>query len=120
MKHVSSPASSGLCGQACLAMITGHTLKHVRDLMPSPDGTFTPQLQLYLALHDYRVGNRLVRTRTERPPASVPLAILSMEWSWRTWGHWLVWADGRVYDPTISPYAKGKITHYLEVKRPRV
>ncbi len=116
IKRVIVPASSNLCGQACLAMLTGHTLDTVCALLPTREGTYISQLQAYLALHGWKFDTRLRRTRAGR--AQSDLAIIRIIWSHRGLGHWAVWADGRVLDPAERLASGWRASSYLALARP--
>lgn len=111
------------CGQTCVAMILGLRAAEVVELV-GDRATWPRDLATYLAARGCAVGERLVRLYGAVPP--VPLAILRVVWEerGRRVGHWVVWCEGRVLDPsdqrvrTFDCLRYGRVTSYLSVQRP--
>lgn len=104
-------------------MILGLRAAEVVELV-GDRATWPRDLAAYLAARGYRAGDRLVRLYGAEPP--VPLAILRVVWDerGRRVGHWVVWSEGRVLDPsdaavrTFADLRYGRVTSYLAVQRP--
>ena len=106
------------CGQACLAMITGVDVESVIAEVPDrARGTYVHELGAYLRANGWK-ANWLLQ-RLARGRALPQLAILRMKWKGERLGHWLVWADGQVYDPSPTQYHRGdwSLTSCLEIWR---
>jgi len=104
-------------------MILGLRVYEVVELL-GDRATWPRDLAGYLAARGCVVGDRLVRLYGAEPP--VPLAILRVAWDerGRRVGHWVVWCEGRVLDPSdqsvrsLDDLRYGRVTSYLSVQRP--
>jgi len=133
IRHLQQPKDSHLCGQTCVAMITGVSIEKSIEVFGTRGGTRTKQV--VAALRKFGIATvtpRLVRWNgQQRPP---DYAILHMIWksvSGRKtpWKHWLLCWAGVLYDPSLpeprplvipseidTHLMGGIITSYLEIK----
>jgi hypothetical protein len=114
-RHIFQPTPYS-CGQTCLAMILGHkdAWQVLADLPDHKNGTYASELRDYLRDRGWQTGDKLERVykHTTLPP----IAILRHKWPERTLGHWVLWIDGRTYDPTLGAARSGyKLTSFLRV-----
>lgn len=116
MRLIRQPLNSNLCGQACVAMVLGRTLKSVKPLFQRWGLTQTRHLVKALQAGGYHIkAEHLTRVRhSTQFPA---LAICRFRWSglWKT--HWVVWAEGRLWDPEGDGTCGGRMTAYLSLER---
>ena len=131
MNHVRQPRNSNLCGQTSTAMVIGVSLEESIGLFGSRGKTATRQLVAVLRSRGFVVPDRLVRfTSFDEIPTLCLLHSVSVRRSrgYPDWKHWMVWAEGRVWDPLGNPagdppslYATSsmvRVTSYLPVTRP--
>lgn len=122
MKHVQQPPRSRLCGQACVAMLTGVTLDAAAATMGHRHGTRTREV--VAALGAVAAGHRLTTLRRRREPPSPALCKVT----WKRGSHWVIWAAPDVYDPDLpAPLNQdvwlcrlarvgGRVTSFLPLK----
>lgn len=110
------------CGQACVAMIAGISLKKAIEVVGKKGGTTTKDLVKALRKLGFKCGDRL---KFDEP---VFLAIVKEkfakhehEWDWH-W-HWVVYYNGNYYDPGrgVNPkLPKGRrYSSCLEIRKQR-
>jgi len=118
------PDESGLCGQCCVAMAAGVSLKRVvKQMGKHTGGTYTKDVVAALRHFGVPCADRLRRVARSRPvwPTRSILVIhrppeeaggRKAKW------HWLLAWDGKMYDPGNrwpEGYGKWRITSYLEI-----
>lgn len=119
---VRQPDDSTICGQCCVAMLTGASLRKVINLVGHKHGTKTKELAKVIRRLGYDCGDRLVRFKNSLRLVTVERALLKLTPpEGRNW-HWVVWADHKVYDPchhepidSVHCYISGRVTSFLEV-----
>lgn len=124
MKLITQPEGSSLCGQCCIAMAAGVSLKRATDAIGHNGGTRTSEVVKALRKLGIDCADRMVRPSRKRPniPQRAFLAIHRLpnedEKRKAKW-HWLLQWDGKIYDPSEQwpdGYKNWKITSYLEIK----
>lgn len=124
MKLITQPKDSTVCGQCCVAMVTGKSLKKVIEIFGHSHSTRTKEL--YNALRN--LGFKCVDSRLKRFTNNTALprfGILKITYDWRkNNGHWVVIKNFMIYCPsdgishwTTYGFSKGRITSFLEIKR---
>ena len=130
MKHMFQPLGSSLCGQTCVAMIAGVSIEEsIAAFGGTRGGTRTRQLVDALHKLGIRCGEPpLIRIDGDCFISDTCIVKLHFEWTKRT--HWVVWHEGRYYDPSeyghmllLKPnnyeYAEGvRSTSYLPIYLP--
>ena len=117
--HYQRQPSEFTCGQTCVAMLTGI---RVDDVISEIHGHTTSVADLggYLRKSGWHAAWSL--TRVNKHVRWPEFAILRAMWP-KTGriGHWMLWADGRIYDPWSDPTAYqlggGRITSYIHIER---
>jgi hypothetical protein len=109
MKLIRQPANSSLCGQSCVAMVLGVSLR--KAILLTRRKGVTRISDLSRAMRKTRVEyKRFTRTA---PPRS----IVFVKWNSQKVGHWVVYFRGRIYDPQLeSPTTLDKYRKYLRKK----
>lgn len=131
MRHVRQPRKSNLCGQSSTAMVVEVSLEESIELFGSRGKTATRQLVAVLRARGFEAPDRLSRfTSFDLIPELCLLHSVSKSRSrgYPDWKHWMVWAEGRVWDPLGNPegdppslYVNSpvvRVTSYLPVTRP--
>lgn len=111
IKRLTQP-TAGSCGQTCLAMLTGHPLEQVFKDVPDSGSTQACQLIVYLLMAGLRCVPFLQSVYVQPLPE---LAIVSLTWPDRDIGHWVIWANGKIIDPSPIPYEGGLMSTYLQI-----
>lgn len=124
MNLIMQPEGSNLCGQSCVAMVAGVSLKQSIATFGKRGKTKTRDLVRALAALKVQCGNHLTRiSKNIHPPAS---CIMNMRWKdsqGRSHGHWIVRHQGKYYDPAYGiicseyPREWGRLTSYLEISK---
>lgn len=117
MKHQTQPSRRS-CGQTCIAMLIDVSAADVIADIPDKKGTHGHQLAAYLNARGFHVPTRPQRYRGSLPER----AIVRVRWDEKQHrSHWIVWADGRFWDPLGPDEAfyehGGRIISYLPVER---
>jgi|GEM_PF-3231900 len=92
-----------MCGQCCVAMLTGSSLKRVLYIVGHDHGTKTKELALAIRLLGFDCRDRLrhvkhvVKHLYKTDRALVKLTIKHSS-SW----HWVAWIENKIYDPSKS------------------
>jgi|SRR5665213_1220751 len=123
MKIVRQPEGSHQCGQACVAMAAGVSLKRSIKAVGHERSTHTSDLIRGLRALGVECADKLVRICRRRPhfPPRAIIAIHrpAVKGERREAGHWMVAWDGEIIDPA-GRYPDGfqnwKMTSYLEIK----
>lgn len=122
---VNQPLRSTICGQCCVAMLTGATLRRVINLVGHEHGTRTKELVRVIRRLGYDCDDRLRAPRDlAKELADKPRALVKLTFDTRSTWHWLAWADGKVYDPSLveawslEAYLQitSRPTSYLEIR----
>lgn len=116
MKAIIQP-EDGLCGQACVAMLTGLTIADVMSIMDCREWQATMG-QVISALNYYGIGHSDVIIYTEGREGALPDCCIMMEKMGR-FCHYLIHYDGKYYDPNLGildHYDMKNLLGYLEVK----
>lgn len=124
-RMVQQPEKSSICGHCCIAMVTGHELEEVIQLMGHRHGTQTRELHRVLRDLGYSTDPYLTKIKTTFTTRFPDIAILKITYDWRKHsGHWVYYEHGLVYCPSgdirvWSDYVKfgalGRITSYLKI-----
>lgn len=107
----------GLCGQACVAMLAGVTLKEAMEEMGCREWQATMG-KVISALNYYGIDHSDVIMYTEGRDAKLPKCCIMMEKMGR-FCHYLIHYDGKFYDSNLgvlAEYDMSKLLGYLEVK----
>lgn len=118
MNLVRQPIDSNLCGQACVATVTGVDLEDAITAVGTRGKTNTAKLKKGL----HRLGVRCDARRTRGFPPKTVTAFLY--WKSDDHAHWMVWHKGKYYDPAAGVFRKppqhtidggARVTSYLKV-----
>lgn len=121
------PKGSELCGQYCVAMISGEIPEYVIQIFGHNRGTSF--IELTFALRKLGLNPDFKLSKAGKKTKLPKLCILSIKYSntpaqLGTSGHWVVHYKGIIYDPALGKYPieeleskQGKLTSYLRVKR---
>lgn len=124
MHLIVQPEGSGVCGQCCVAMAAGVSLKRACDAVGhnKASGTHTREIVRALTALGLTCDSRLRRISRSRPnlPKRAIVAIHRpyVEKKRNARWHWMLTWDGKIYDPGDSwpdRYEGWKITSYLEI-----
>jgi hypothetical protein len=115
------PRDSNLCGQTCVAMVTGNTVEKICRMIGHSHSTRTSELARVLEGFGFFCEDRLRRIRKGgRIPSN---CLLKVTFKMRGGdgkrlirkGHWMLRWDGRTYDPDPRPVSFGEVTSYLKI-----
>ena len=97
MQLIQQPVNSKVCGQACVAMARGCTLEEAVGKV-GRGWRSTQTKDLVKGLRDvFRCPSRLRKITPKTPlPAR---AVVKLSFRGKRGWHWVLWWDGRVYDP---------------------
>lgn len=106
------------CGHACVAMVANISFSEAVALVGKKGATCTKDLIRALTFRNIVCGTKLKRLKKgEQPPSP---SILKIVFEDASTGHWVVFWNGKVYDPEDSKpvhwnryESGGKITSYL-------
>jgi hypothetical protein len=123
--HIFQPPGSSLCGQTCVAMIAGVSLKESIDVFSGKrGGTRTKDVVAALRKLGINCGDQpLTRYRGDCLPDT---CIAKLHFDHQKQTHWVVWHEGIFYDPSIdgdfilnaikNKYPEGvRLTSYLPI-----
>lgn len=116
MEVIKQP-EDGLCGQACVAMLTGRTIAEVITVMDCREWQATMG-RVISALNYYGIDHTEVIKYTEGRDTVLPKCCIMMERMGR-YCHYLVHYDGLFYDSNLGvlqDYDMSKLLGYLEIK----
>ncbi len=108
IEHLRQPAGSRLCGQTCVAMVAGVSIDKAVEVIGHTHGTRTREISAGLNKLGFLCDSKLkVLSKTKPLLEQLPdLAIVNSRWKAEhrktPGGHWVVWHDGRVYDPEFN------------------
>ena len=113
---IKQPAD-GLCGQSCIAMLTGLSIDEVSDIMHCSEwqatmGKMINALNYFGFEHSEEIVYTLGKT-----DITLPKCCIMMEKMGR-YNHYLIGYDGKFYDSglgVLAEYDFGKLTGYLEI-----
>jgi len=125
MKLVRQPDGSSLCGQSCVAMAAGVSLKRAVAAVGHSriGGTHTREIVAALRALGVECADRCRKVSRKRPvlPQRGMVVIHQPKGehgvSYHRW-HWILTWDGQIYDPAgLWPdrYTDWRITSYLEI-----
>jgi hypothetical protein len=123
MKLILQPENSALCGQVCVAMAAGVSVKKAIDVIGHEFGTTTADVRDALRGLGIEVADRL-RTIGKRKGVIPKRAILCISRKGnkregrKERGHWMLAWDGEIYDPGgmwPEGYQNWRIVSYLEI-----
>lgn len=117
MKLVIQPEGSNLCGQACVAMLTGIPLEKSIETFGRRGATTRGEVVAALKGLGVSCGDRLISAKTHPLP---PVCIAKLRFDWdKNHTHWTVYNRGIFFDPAIgmlAQYPPGvRITSFLPV-----
>lgn len=116
MKLILAPPGSSLCGQACVAMAAGVSLRRAIEAVGHERGTHTVDVARGLRALGLDCEDRCKRVSKHRPiPA--PRALLAFRRGQRI-AHWMLLWDGAVFDPGgwwPDNMRDWKMTSYLRI-----
>lgn len=125
MELVTQPPGSTLCGQACVAMLAGVTLK--ASCKAFGHKCATTLFAARRALKKLGIDSAEKCQAFGKDPARLPatcLLLLTYAEAFGGLGHWVVWHKGQVYDPAgrIYPFEQllltaKSITHLAITKK---
>ncbi len=107
----------GLCGQACVAMLTGLTIAEVITVMDCREWQATMG-RMISALNYYGIDHSDVIVYNEGRSVVLPKCCIMMEKMGR-FCHYLIHFDGKFYDSNLGvleEYDMSKLLGYLEIK----
>lgn len=125
MKLILQPEGSGLCGQCCVAMAAGVSLKRAITVFGHSrlSGTYTYEVITALRYLGVRCADKLKKVSRKRPtlPARAVVVIHRPKVDGKKlarW-HWMLTWDGKMYDPgglwETDWYKDWRITSCLEI-----
>lgn len=114
IRPLKQPRGSRLCGQTCIAMLAGLSLDRVVNLV-GPKATTVRHLATALGRLGFETSGRLKFADNDSNLPSICIAQVKYPRR-RNW-HWILFVDGRGYDPSQTPRLDGCINAYLEVTR---
>lgn len=94
MKLIRQPKESYRCGQCCVAMISNIPINEACFKMGKTGYTFASDIYKRLGKPRKRKLRFTVRNRDN--------SILFVQWKNVEYGHWVVFNNGRIYDPAMS------------------
>lgn len=98
MEHIKQPSGSKICGQCCLAMVSGKTLRQAQKEMVRRRRGGTQPVDLIQSLEKWGVKCRAGYVLD--PDSVAIIAVRSPEIASSEWGgHWMVWNKGQILDP---------------------
>jgi len=103
--HITQAKTSHYCGQACLAMMAGCTLKEAMVAVGHRRATTQDEIvraAKKLGLRPLTSGWKVAREIESFPP----LAIMKMRRKYRKRGHWCCYVDGVYHDPALPEGGK--------------
>lgn len=118
MKLIKQPENSNLCGQACVAMLLGISLKESIELIGRKGRTSLKHLKPILSTI-YTIG---LRKRSNVYIDSKVPCLLTVTWDYKKRKHWVIGRLRKIYDPLMgkpSPLEeylneiKGRVTSYI-------
>lgn len=122
MKLILQPDGSSLCGQCCVAMAAGVSLKRAIEAVGHERGTYTCDVVRALWALGVQCDDRCTRISRKRPnlPKRGLVAIHrpKEDGKRRERFHWMLTWDGRMYDPGGAwpdGFAGWRITSYLTI-----
>jgi len=93
---IKQPDNSNLCGQACVAMIAGISLKESIKLFDSKGKTNTKKVYYALQKKGISCSNKAVRIKNNNKPK---LCMVTIHYTGYKNRHWCVWNNNKYYDP---------------------
>lgn len=122
MRLIRQPEGSELCGQACVAMAAGVSLKRSVEAFGHRRATSTREVVNALRHFGLSCADRLTRLSRARPNiprrAIVVIHRPAVEGERRSKWHWMISWEGQIFDPGgrwPDGYDKWRITSYLEI-----
>lgn len=116
MNLVTQPEGSNLCGQACVATITGIGLERAISVFGTRGCTTTKQVVAALRKLGIPCADTLTRIKGQSKP---PLCMVVLHFAGEKFKHWTVYHQGLYYDPSMGigdTYSEGvRETSYLEI-----
>lgn len=113
---IKQPAD-GLCGQSCIAMLTGLTIDEVSDIMHCSEWQATMGKMINaLNYFGFEHSEEIVYTLGKKD-ITLPKCCIMMEKMGR-YNHYLIGYDGKFYDSglgVLAEYDFSKLTGYLEI-----
>jgi hypothetical protein len=124
MKLITQPEDSSLCGQACVAMVAGISLKQAVEVIGHESSTTTRELVKALRERGVDCDNRLRRVGRIKPVLPKRAIIVihrpkELQNGRREKWHWMLTWDGVIMDPGNrwpEGYPNWRITSYLEIR----
>lgn len=111
MNMILQSPKSQICGQCCIAMVTGKTVKEVQTYMPTRKKSGTQGSDIAATLT--RMGVRFRGSYKLQPDSVAICRIRSKKSDWG--GHWVVWNKGEVLDPSGYPTISESDMQFTEV-----
>jgi hypothetical protein len=115
ISYVSEPTNL-MCGQACVAMLTGINIEEVAKVMGTRGSTTIGQIIDALDYYKIRHSEKNIRL-SKRNPHYSEISILTVHMP--TYTHWLLYYKGKFYDPEFGVldecHPEGEITSFLEI-----
>ncbi|ADL52321.1 DUF1905 domain-containing protein [Clostridium cellulovorans] len=115
ISYVSEPTSQ-MCGQACVAMLSGRDVEEVAKVMGTRGSTSIGQIIEALDYYKIRHAEKNIRISKKNPYYS-EISILTVHM--RNYTHWVLHHKDKFYDPEFGILDKchpeGKITSFLEI-----
>ncbi len=115
ISYVSQPTDL-MCGQACVAMLSGRDIEEVAKIMRTRGSTSIGQIIEALDYYKIKHSEKNIRLSKKNPNYS-EISILTVHMPKYT--HWVLYYRGKFYDPEFGVLDKchheGKITSFLEI-----
>lgn len=117
MRLVKQPKRSSLCGQCCVAMLTGVDLEYAEFVFGKRSKTTWNDVIAAL----YKLGVKNIQCGRSMKFEDGYRYLVKIVFPHRRDGHYLVYFNKLWYDPSVGkcrkfPFKNGKITSYLRIK----
>jgi len=105
MNLVLQKPKSSCCGQCCVAMVAGITLKASYKVFGTKGATTTKSVRRALDKLGYEVNERLKTFRNEAGLPSPCMLVLRFPKEVQRCGHWVVYHNSLIYCPSLGIYS---------------
>lgn len=105
MNLVLQKPNSFCCGQCCVAMVAGITLKASYKVFGTKGATTTKSVRRALDKLGYEVNERMKTFRNEAGLPSPCILVLRFPKEVQAAGHWVVYDNGLIYCPSRGIYS---------------
>jgi hypothetical protein len=115
--QIYQPKGSRLCGQTCLAMLAGTSIQAVIAAVGKRGSTNVTDLARGLRQLGFDSASALTLVQEDQTWPDIYIAQVKYPKK-RNW-HWVLFANGALYDPCPNMRPGGRINAFLEIKGKR-